>query len=698
LRFPRALTVVVSAGTAAITLGLSAAPASADQVRSAEWWLGSLGVTNVWPASQGAGVTVAVLSDGVVSSQPDLTGAVTTAPAIPAAPVAVSPFFGEQGTAISSLIAGRGHGANSGSGVIGVAPEAQILSVPVTVPADDWQLGQQTIASAIPAAIAAGIKYAVNHGASVIDLPADPGQPNSNGVGGSAAAAGGSPAEQAAVSYALAHNVVLVAPAGDDALTTSAINYPAAYPGVIAVGAFDSAIDKPPWTSHRSYVTLTAAGAGVMAATNSGGYQPMNSTTAASAVVAGVVALIRSRYPGLSVANVRKALITTTRFRRPNGLTNGSGYGALDAAKALTAAAALSTPTEARAGAGAQPRVTSLPTAAGTGGQSLTSQIVRAGEISAGVLVVLLLIASGYALTGRRRRPSSLPATMAAQWTSGHTQSRYPHAPLTDGDRMLELFAAPVSTPDRPAELGEASLPAPFAGDPWREGDLFAAMAPTDEAAPPTTPGPASRAVASRAAVSGAPPWEAAPQPEGELPWSDAPARQTVAGEVVASGYPPASPPSHDSGPGFDLPDARTRGHLTTAPAPGNGWPTRGGRSDRLSSERLSSERLSSERLSSDRLSSPEQADWPRAEAPSPWMEAVDRPDPAGGFAEASDSNQHRSGLPIRQPRPVTRPPLSPSGSLWERAEPTHGADPAETTDASGRPIFIGDRAWSEDQ
>lgn len=222
---------------------------------------------------------------------------------------------------------------------------------------------------------------------------------------------------------------------------------------------------------------------------------------------------------------------------------------------------------------------------------------------------------------------------------------------------------------------------------------MFAAMSATDEAPRSTTPGPTSRAAASRAAVAGAPPWEAAAQPEGELPWSDAPVPHTVAGEVVASGYPPASPPLTGSGLGFDPPAARTLEPRTTDPAPGNGWPTWGGRTDRPSSDRPSSDRPSS-----GRHGAPEQTDWPPIETPSPWMDAVDRPDPGGGFADASDSSQHRSGLPIRQPRPVTRAPLSPSGSLWERAEPTQGADPAETTDAAGRPIFIGDRAWSEDQ
>ena len=683
LRFPRPLTVLLTTATAAITIGVAATPASADQIRSAEWWLGSLGVTSVWPASQGAGVTIAVLSDGVVATQPDLSGAVTTAPAIPGAPVAVSQFFGEQGTPIASLIAGRGHGTGGPSGILGVAPESQILSVPVTVPADDWQLGQPAVAAAIPAAIADGIKYAVNNGASVIDLPADPGQPNSAGIGGAPAAAGGSAAEQAAVTYALAHNVVLVAPAGDDALTTNAANYPAAYPGVIAVGAFDSAFNKAPWTSHRSYVTLTAAGAGVMAATSLGGYQPMNSTAAASAVVAGVVALIRSRYPGLSVADIRKALTTTTLYGRPSGLSDGSGYGALNAAKAFSAAAALGTPAKAQAGAGAQPRVTSRPGAAGTGAQSLTSQVLRAGEISAAVLVLLLLAVTGYALVGRRRRrPSRLPAAMAAQWAAGHTQSRYPHAPLTDADRMLEVFTAPAATPDRLAGRSEATghpATAASVADLWQgDSDLFTATSSAGDAARSTGSGPATRAVTSRAPVSGAPPWEPAAQPEGELPWSDGPIPQTVAGEVVASGYQPGGPVSPDSGP-LTPPASLARGHRAAGQTPRNGRTSWTDAADRAGS-------------ASARHAAPAQGSRPGTDARSRWTDPVDQPGQDEGFADPTGSDQHRSGLPIRQPRSGMPAPLSPSGSLWERAEPTPAETQTEATDTAGRPIFMWDQ------
>ncbi len=554
LRFPRPVMALIAAGTAAVSIGLSAVPAAADQVRHGEWWLSSLGVTSAWSASQGAGITVAVLSDGVDASHADLAGAVTSAPALPGAPVASGQYAGEQGTPIASLIAGRGHGPGGGTGIVGVAPRARILSVAVTLPPDDPQLAETSVAAAIPAAIAAGIRYAVSHGATVIDLPIDPGQADSNGIGGASAAAGGSAAEQAAVSYALSHDVVLVAPAGDDEAAGDAPNYPAAYHGVIAVGAFDSGFNRALYSSHQSYVTITAAGSGVLAADSAGGYVTMNSTSAASAVVAGVVALIRSRYPSLTVAEVRKILITTTTYRRHGGLASGLGYGAVNAGQALTAAAVLATPPSGRASASAQPLRAPATVSAPSATRAIGTQLRRAGEISGGLLLLLLLLIGVYAATGRRRRARGQPAA-ATEWTHRQVQSRYPQAGGADADRMLEVFAAPAAPA---AAVGPAHSPpgrhaTQSAAADWAGGEdegLFAPAAgrypagvPAGQAGPggPVAPrgahasagageaggflshGPASRAVSRRAPVSGAPPWEPAAAPDGELPWIAAP-------------------------------------------------------------------------------------------------------------------------------------------------------------------------------
>src|SRR5262249_49866670 len=152
---------------------------------------------------------------------------------------------------------GHGHGSKAAEGIYGIAARARILSVRVTLSPGDPLWSNTGLTSKLPNDIAAGIRYAVRHGASVIALLADPGMPGIAGWGGADAAAGGSAAEQAAVGYALRNNVVLVAPAGDNAQAGDAPNYPAAYKGVIAVGAFDNNFVKAPYSSHQNYVTLT---------------------------------------------------------------------------------------------------------------------------------------------------------------------------------------------------------------------------------------------------------------------------------------------------------------------------------------------------------------------------------------------------------------------------------------------------------
>ena len=148
-----------------------------------------------------------------------------------------------------------------------------------------------------------GIRYAADHGARVIDLPLDPGTPGLTGQG-DPAAAGGSPAERAAVAYALSKNVVLVAPAGDDGQGPGLVNYPAAYPGVIAVGAVGRDGQLAPFSSRRSHASLTAPGVGLVAATPPDGYARISSTSTASGIVAGVAALVLSRFPHLTAAQV----------------------------------------------------------------------------------------------------------------------------------------------------------------------------------------------------------------------------------------------------------------------------------------------------------------------------------------------------------------------------------------------------------
>jgi subtilisin family serine protease len=170
---------------AAAWLVLDAMPALADQVRAQEWWLSKLSVTRAWHASRGSGVIVAVLSDGVAAAQSDLAGSVTAGPDFTqSGPTARGPYFGGQGTAIASLIAGHGHGAGGLAGVMGVAPAARVLSVRVTLGGGGPLSADPAMTAGLPSAIARGIRYAVRHGPAEHRRPGQPAGPGKRGNGG----------------------------------------------------------------------------------------------------------------------------------------------------------------------------------------------------------------------------------------------------------------------------------------------------------------------------------------------------------------------------------------------------------------------------------------------------------------------------------------------------------------------------------
>jgi hypothetical protein len=545
LRFSRPVIPVIATGMAAVWVAAGSAPAFADQVRSQEFWLSQLNVTQAWQANQGTGITVAVLSDGVAAQHVGLAGIVTTGPDF----TGTGSGTGQMGTEVASLIAGRPTGPAGGSGIIGIAPKAHILSVKVTLDPASTALDSSATGAALPGDIAQGIRYAVNHGAKVIDLPPDPGRPNPNAIAalpvprfatqapqlnGILAAEGGSSAEQQAVAFALSRGVVLVAPAGDNALGTDAPNFPAAYPHVISVGAVDSTFTRGAFSSNQPYVSVLAPGVGVTAADSAGGYTTVSSTTAASAMVSGVAALIKAQYPKLTPLEVQQA-ITTSAVRQ----TPGPGTASVDAGRAMLAAAALAAPPTDQAGARAEPLASPPVPAAVPVGNSLAPRLVRAALISLAVLALLTGAITWYHRRGRRREQDSAQAT--AEWARSTQNAFSAYGPgdnRTEADKMLEFFAAPSSNP--------TAVSSPFGASAGtlttNRGGGHSSSEAADSAAGAGGLGawasvaPAPKTQNRQARVSGAPPWEPASQPASELPWAAVPGTANAGRSAAPSG------------------------------------------------------------------------------------------------------------------------------------------------------------------
>jgi subtilisin family serine protease len=107
------------------------------------------------------------------------------------------------------------------------------------------------------------------------------------------------------------------------------------------VAAVTSSGARAFFSEQNSSVLLSAPGVGVIGAGPGGEYLDAEGTSPSAALVSGVAALIRSRYPALSPALVAQALITSTAHRPSGGYSTEIGFGEVDAAAALRAAGRL---------------------------------------------------------------------------------------------------------------------------------------------------------------------------------------------------------------------------------------------------------------------------------------------------------------------------------------------------------------------
>ncbi len=301
--------VVAATAVAPLLAAAVASPAWADRIRDMQWHLAYLKTDRVQKITKGKGVTVAVVDTGVDGRHADLSGNVLKGKDF-GPPLATDGWDDTDGhgTGMASIIGGHGHGPAGRDGVLGLAPEVKIL------PAAVGSIASSSVEDK-------ALRWVVDHGAKVINF------------------SGATENLDGAVSYALRHDVVVVAAAGNTRDGDIGVGEPASLPGVIAVsgvgkdGEFtDASVDGPEVALAAPAVDMVGADSRTKSKYGIG-----TGTSSATAIVSATAALVRAKYPDLNAANVIERLITTADDNGPKGRDNKYGFGVVNPLKALTA-------------------------------------------------------------------------------------------------------------------------------------------------------------------------------------------------------------------------------------------------------------------------------------------------------------------------------------------------------------------------
>lgn len=316
--------------------GLFTAPdARADEWRDKQYWLAESGITKAWEVSKGAGVKVAVIDSGVDAKHPDLKGAVVggydaSGSGQPDGQKVVGSKT-EHGTLVATMLAGRGHQPADATaspspgpaglppdGIVGVAPEAQILSV------STWLGSTNPSGKSDQDQIPEAVRWAVDNGAKVINISlgsTTPQWPQS---------------WDAAFLYAEQKDVVIVAAAGNRVGGNIQVGAPATIPGVLTVAGLDrkgtASVDA---SSQGISIGVAAPAENLLGGVPGGSYAEWAGTSGSTPIVAGVAALIRSKWPDMSAKQVINRIVATAKDSGAPGKDPLYGFGVLNAEAAL---------------------------------------------------------------------------------------------------------------------------------------------------------------------------------------------------------------------------------------------------------------------------------------------------------------------------------------------------------------------------
>lgn len=323
------------------------------------------------------------------------------------------------GTHVSGTIAAR---ANNGAGVAGIAPRVSLMPVKVL----------DNAGNGLASHLVEGMEWARTNGADVINLSL-----------GAYIPQGTADAIQPVFEDAIAAGIVVVAAAGNDGDDNVSTFYPAAFPGVLAIGSTDNDDLRADHSNAGPYNFISAPGVDIASLVNDGeGYGLGTGTSMATPHVAGAVALIRSLHPLLNVGQVATTLCTSAVDLGDPGRDDVFGCGRLDVHKALIDADRLDRSPKVRA---RTPSIMSLGPVAGTSNVNRKAAITvvfseNVKGVSSKTIWLVNTKTAARVKAAVTYRPSTRTATLKASATlAGRTRYRVMiGAGITDmtGDKL----------------------------------------------------------------------------------------------------------------------------------------------------------------------------------------------------------------------------------------------------------------------
>jgi thermitase len=276
-----------------------------DELLSRLWGMKVIKAEQAWSVTKGnPKVMVAVVDTGVDYNHPDFGGRV-----VKGRDFAYNDNDPMDDDSHGTHCAGSAAAGISNGGVVGVAPEVGIFAVKVL----DKDGGGTYVM------VANGIVNAANSGAPVISMS----------LGGSAS----SKVLEDAVKYAQGKGALIVAAMGNDA--SEEPSYPAAIPGVMAVGATNFRERQASFSNFGKHISVSAPGDDILSTTPGGKYESFSGTSMATPHVAGLAGLVKSRFPQLTADQLRARIESTSDDLGNRGFDIRFGHGRINAFKAV---------------------------------------------------------------------------------------------------------------------------------------------------------------------------------------------------------------------------------------------------------------------------------------------------------------------------------------------------------------------------